>query len=163
MTAAPAVESRPLSLQPFQLIGLVGVLFTVIGGHEIFTQVFPLSLGTPEWEFGTYSSLMDNMPLLMMGLGFLGVFAVVGGHKVLARVLAVILFVLALSLIAFAFLYLTNVPQVLRLRTGPAVRTGLKKAVTKASIQTALFPVTLLWLGSFLLRKTKGEAHPHGR
>jgi hypothetical protein len=162
MTAASAVESRP-QYQPFALIGLVGVLFTVIGGHEILSQVFPLNLGTPEWEFGTYSSVMDNMPLLIMGLGFLGVFAVVGGHKVLARVLAAILFVLALFLIAFAFLYLTNVPQALRVRSGPAIQTGIKKAVTKASIQTALFPVTLLWLGSYVLRKTKGEGHTHGR
>jgi hypothetical protein len=54
MTAAPAVVF--VRLPPaFALLGLVGVLFTVIGGLEILTQIFPLSLGNPEWEFGTYS------------------------------------------------------------------------------------------------------------
>ena len=157
MTAAPAVESRPQYLQPFALIGLVGVLFTVIGGLEIITQIFPLSLGNPEWEFGTYSSVMDSMPLFMMGLGFLSVFAVVGGHKVLARVLGIILFALALVLIAFAFLYLTNVPQALRVNPRSPIQTGIKKAVSKASIQTAVFPVALIWLGAVVLRNSRRE------
>jgi len=159
MTAAPAVESASPYPQPFQMIGLMGVLFTVIGGLEIITQVFPMSLGNPEWEFGTYSSVMDSMPLFMMGLGFLGVFAVVGGHKVLARVLATVLFVLALALIAFAFLYITNVPQALRINPRSPIQTGIKKAVSKASIQTAVFPVALIWLGAVVLRNSKREGH----
>ncbi|HEV8123658.1 MAG TPA: hypothetical protein VGP80_05415 [Gemmatimonadales bacterium] len=159
MTAAPAVESRPPYLQPFALLGLVGVLFTVIGGLEILTQIFPLSLGNPEWEFGTYSSVMDSMPLLLMGLGFLGVFAIVGGHKVLGRVLAIVLFGLALVVIAFAFLYLTNVPQALRINPRSSIQTGIKKAISKASIQTAVFPVALLWLGAVVLRNSKREPH----
>lgn len=158
MTAAPVAESRLPFLQPFWVVGLVGVLFTVIGGMEILLQVFPMSLGNPEWEFGTFSSVMDSMPLLLMGLGFLGVFAVVGGHRVLAVVLATVLFTLALLLVAFAFLYATNVPQALRVNPRSAIQTGIKKAVSKASIQIAVFPVTLLWLGAFVLRKTKREA-----
>jgi hypothetical protein len=53
---------------------------------------------------------MDSMPLLLMGLGFLGVFAIVGATRSSA-VLAIVLFGLALVVIAFAFLYLTNVPS----------------------------------------------------
>jgi hypothetical protein len=100
---------------------------------------------------------MDSMPLFLMGLGFLGVFAVVGGHRVLARALATILFLLALALIAFAFLYLTNVPQALRINPRSPIQTGIKKAVSKATIQTAVFPVALIWLGSAVLRNSNRE------
>lgn len=154
MTAAPVSESRPPLLQPFSLVGLVGVLFIVVGGLEIYQQVFPQSFGTPEWEFGTFSSLMDSFPLLLMGLGFLGVFAVVGQRRVLARVLAIVFFTLAVLLLGFAFLYFTNVPQALRVSPRTSIQTGLKKAVTKTSIQTIAFPLALMWLGSFVLRKT---------
>jgi len=155
MTAAPVAESRSSFPQPFLLVGLIGALFIVVGTMEIAFQIFPMSLGNPEWEFGTYSSVMDTFPLLLMGLGFLGVFAVVAGRKVLARVLAGFAFLLALVLVGFAFLYLTNVPQALQINPRSAIQTGIKKAVSKASIQTTVFPVTLLWLGAFLIRKTK--------
>ena len=157
MTAAASVESGPVYLQPFTLLGLVGVLFTVVGGLEIVTLVFPMSLGNPEWEFGTYSALMDSLPLLVMGLGFLGVFAVVRKQKALARVLAVVFFALALALIAFAFLYATNVPQALRVNPRSPIQTGIKKAVSKATYQTVVFPVALLWLGAFVLRNSSRE------
>ena len=61
--------------------------------------------------------------------------------------------------IAFAFLYLTNVPQALRVNPRSTIQTGIKKAVSKASIQTAVFPVALLWLGSVVLRNSKREGH----
>lgn len=154
MTASAAVDSRPLYAQPFAIIGLVGVLFTVVGGAEIVTLLFPLSLGNPEWEFGTYSAMMDSIPPLLIGLGFLGVFAVVGNRRVLGKILAVIIFVLAILLIAFAFLYMTNVPQALRVNPRGPIQTGIKKAVSKASFQTLVFPVALIWLGAYVGRHT---------
>jgi hypothetical protein len=157
MTAAPAVESRPESLHTFTLIGLAGVLFTVVGALEIGTMLFPLSLGNPEWEFGTYRAVMDTLPLLIMGLGFLSVFAVVRNQRVLGRVLATLFFATALLLIAFAFLYATNVPQALRVNPRSPIQTGIKKAVSKAAWQTAVYPVTLIWLGSFVFRNSKRD------
>lgn len=159
MTAVPAVESRPQSLQTFTLIGLAGVLFTVVGALEIGTLLFPLSLGNPEWEFGTYSAVMDTLPLLIMGLGFLSVFAVVRNQRVLCRVLAILFFAIALLLIAFAFLYATNVPQALRVNPRSPIQTGIKKAVSKAAWQTAVYPVTLIWLGAFVFRNSKRDRH----
>ncbi len=154
MTAAPVADSRPPLIQPFALFGLVGVLFIVVGGLEIYQQVFPMSLGNAEWEFGTFSSVMDTMPLLLMGMGFLGVYAVVGGHVILARILGIAMFGMALALLAFAFLYFTNVPPALRVNPGTPVQTGIKKAVAKATLQTMIFPIVLLWLGAYVMRKT---------
>lgn len=154
MTASAPAEARPILFQPFVMIGLVGMLFTVVGGIEVVTLVFPLSIGNPEWEFGTYSAVMDSMPPLLMGLGFLGVFAVVQGHRALAKSIAVLAIVLALLLIAFAFLYGTNVPQALRVNPRSPIQTGIKKAVAKASFQTAIIPVALIWLGAFLARNS---------
>jgi uncharacterized membrane protein len=154
MTAPAATATASDGFQPFNLVGLVGILFTVVGGIEIGTQLFPMSIGNPEWEFGTFSAVMDSMPPLLIGLGFLGVFAVVRKNRLLGRAVAIFAFTVALVLIGFAFLYATNVPQALKVNPRSAIETGIKKAVTKASFQTAIFPVTLIWLGAFLVRNT---------
>lgn len=154
MTAAttPAVDRQ--AFDPFVIIGLTGVIFAIIGGAELATQLFPLALGSPEWEFGTYSSMMDSMPLFVMGLGFLGVFAVARSHPVLARVLGIIFIVLAFFILAGAFLYATNVPQALRMNPGSPLQTGMKKAVTKGALQSTIYPVAFLWLGVFMLKQS---------
>lgn len=155
-----AASTEPIAEYPldtFTLLGLAGALFTVVGLMEIGVQLFPLGMGSPEWEFGTYSSVMDTMPLLFMGMGLLGVFAIARGHAVLAKLLSVGFFLLVLFILAFAFLYATNVPQALRVNPRSPLQTGIKKAVTKASLQTAVYPIALLWLGVFTWRNSRRE------
>ena len=152
MTAATTPARDNQAFDPFVIIGLTGIIFAIIGGAELATQIFPLALGSPEWEFGTYSSMMDSMPLFVMGLGFLAVFAVARTHSVLARVLGIIFILTAVFILAGAFLYATNVPQALRMNPGSALQTGMKKAVTKGALQTTIYPVAFLWLGVFTLR-----------
>jgi hypothetical protein len=151
MTAA-TTDSEPMPVDPFILIGLAGILFTVVGLSNLAFILFPMALGTPEWEFGTYSSLMDNLPLFTMGLGFLAVFAVARAHRVLARILGIVFILYALFIFAGAFLYATNVPLVLRVGSRSAIQTGLKKAVTKGTLQSVVYPIAYLWLGIFSLR-----------
>ncbi len=151
MTAATAAVKARM-LDPFTIVGLTGVMFAVIGGAELVTQIFPMALGSPEWEFGTYSSVMDSMPLFLMGLGFLGAYAVTRSMTVLARVLGIVFVLLALFVLAGAFLYSTNLPQALRMNPGSPMQTGMKKAVVKGAIQSAIYPIAFLWFGVFMLK-----------
>jgi hypothetical protein len=116
-----------------------------------------MSLGSPEWEFGTYSSMMDSMPLFLMGLGFLAVFAVARSRLTLLRVLGVVFVLVALFILAGAFLYATNVPHALRMAPGSALQTGMKKAVTKGALQATIYPIAFLWLGVFALKNSVGS------
>lgn len=151
MTAATA-PARERLLDPFIIIGLAGVLFTVVSGADLYSQIFPLALGSPEWEFGTYSSVMDSLPLFTMGLGFLAVYAVARSNRIVARIVGVLFILIALVILAGAFLYATNVPQALRINPRSPVQTGIKKAVAKSALQSAIYPIAYLWLGVFALR-----------
>jgi hypothetical protein len=153
MTAA-SVPARERPFDPFVIVGIAGLLFTVIGGAELATQIFPMALGSPEWEFGTYSSMMDSMPLFLMGLGFLGAFAVARSHTTLLRILGIIFILVALFVLAGAFLYATNVPQALKMYPGTPLQTGMKKAVTKGALQSTIYPIAFLWLGVFAIRNS---------
>ena len=156
MTAAMTSESESHLVDPFTLLGLAGILFAVLGATDLVSQLFPLGLGSPDWEFGTYSSIMDSIPLFTMGIGFLGAYSVARAHRSLSLVLGIILILLAVLILGFAFLYATNLPQALRGRARtPAemvIRIGLKKAVVKGALQTAIYPIAFLWMGIFIIR-----------
>jgi hypothetical protein len=156
MTAATTSELDRSSGDVFTIVALTGLLFAVVGGTDLATQLFPLGLGSPEWEFGTYSSMMDSIPLFTMGLGFLGVYSVTRAHRGLSMILGIIFILVALFILAFAFIYATNLPQVLRVRPASssqlALQTGVKKAVVKGSLQAAIYPIAFLWMGIFVLR-----------
>jgi hypothetical protein len=156
MTAATTAEPERDSVDAFTLIGLTGILFAVLGGTDLATQLFPLGLGSPEWEFGTYSSMMDSIPLFAMGLGFLGVYAIARANRALSISVGILFILVALFILAFAFIYATNLPQVLRVRPRSpaqiALQTGVKKAVVKGTLQSAIYPIAFLWMGIFALR-----------
>ena len=154
MTAATAPDKNRVEFDPFVIIGITGAFFAIVGGVELGTQIFPMALGSPEWEFGTYSSVMDSMPLFLMGLGFLAVFAVARSHHLLLRVLGFVFLLVALFILAGAFLYATNVPQALRMGPGTPLQTGMKKAVTKGAIQSTVYPIAFLWLAVFAFRNS---------
>ena len=158
MTAATTTPEFE-RLDAFTLLGLTGILFTVLGATDLATQLFPLGLGSPDWEFGTYSSIMDSIPLFTMGMGFLGAYSVVRANRPLSLVLGIVLILVAVFLLAFAFLYATNLPQALRVRPRAAadlaVRLGLKKAVVKGALQTAIYPIAYLWMGIYVIRYGK--------
>ncbi|MEO8200740.1 MAG: hypothetical protein ABI679_09490 [Gemmatimonadota bacterium] len=151
MTAASQPERSTL-LDPFVIVGLAGILFFVVGLTEVIGELYPWALGAPEWEFGTYSSMMDKLPLLTMGLGFITVFAIARSQRVLAKVVGTLFILFALFIFAGAFLYATNVPQALRVNPRSPTQTGIKKAISKSAIQTTVYPIAFLWAGFFALR-----------
>lgn len=129
----------------WQLLGGVGVVFVVVGGADLLLAVLPTGFGNPEWEFGTVTSVLDGMPVPTLGLVAVLAAARARGSR-LARVVAVLLGLLALAVVAAAVLYATTVPIALRSVTEPVVRTGLLKAVAKTAVQCVVYPVGLTWL-----------------
>lgn len=128
------------------LFGWLGVVFTAVGGIDLLLTWYPLHFGNPEWEFGTVSATLDGLPVLSMGLVMLlGTGAALGRRWLMLATIGV-LAALALAILAAAMLYATNVPIALKAVTEPAIRTGLKKAIAKASAQSVLYPLAYVWI-----------------
>jgi hypothetical protein len=163
MTASTApLDQGSMFADPFWLLALAGLLFTVVGGFEVGSQLIPFALGSPEWEFGTYCSVMDTLPQFLLGLGLLSAWAVTAGKRPLAKTLGVLFLLLAFLNLAGAFLFATNVPQVLKIHPHSVIQVGIKKAVLKASLQSAVYPFALLWLGQYMLRNSPGSRKGRG-
>ena len=146
-SASHSAESDRRAAGPWTIIGAAGILFTVIGAFEVGVLFYPTALGSPEWEFGTFSALMDTLPLFTLGLGFLCAFALATDRKVLARLVGTVFILALLVILAGALLYATNIPQVLRVGPRSQLQTAIKKALAKTGIQAVIFPVTYIWLG----------------
>jgi hypothetical protein len=79
------------------------------------------------------------------------------GQRWLVRTAAVVLVALALAIAIGAVLYATNVPIALKAVTQPAIRTGLKKAIAKATGQSILYPIAYVWIAVLAWRHTAAK------
>lgn len=154
-TAKPRLTPAPDFA--WALFGWLGIVFTAVGGLDLLLTWYPLHFGNPEWEFGTVSASLDGLPVTTLGLVMLMGTGVARGQRWLVRTAAAAMVLLAVAILAAALLYLTNVPIALDAVTQPAIRTGLKKAIAKATAQSILYPIAYVliavkaWRHSFTL------------
>jgi hypothetical protein len=139
----------------WRLFGILGGAFVLVGLLDIALAWYPFHFGNPEWEFGTVSSTLDSLPVTVFGFGLLLGGAVARGWRNRVRIWAILLIVLAVLIIAMAVMYALDVPVAFRAVHEPLLRTGLKKAVTKAVGEAIIYPVALIVMGVKALKFTK--------
>jgi hypothetical protein len=139
----------------WRLLGWTGWLFVVVGGVDSLLTWLPLSLGQPEWEFGTVTASLNGLPLPVLGLVLVLGASLVAGRVVMARVVAVLMVILALCVLAAGLLYALNVPLALRAVTDPVARQGVLKAMTKTIVQVVAYPTGLITLAVIAWSMTK--------
>ncbi len=131
-----------------------GLVFALVGAADLALVWYPMGFGSAEWEFGSVTSMLNGLPVLVMGLAFLGMAAVASGRRWAGRGIATVLFLLAVTVVLMAALYATTVPIALKAAPNPMVALGLKKAIAKTTIQAAVYPVLLLWLAISTWRRS---------
>ncbi|MEP6573341.1 MAG: hypothetical protein ABJD11_11625 [Gemmatimonadota bacterium] len=148
MTAAPqTADPVPLSTegQRWTLFGVLGYLFLLAGLLDLGTIWFPLNIGNPEWEFGTVSTFLDSLPILVLGLGMVLAAGLSRGSRWQARMVSIICLIVSLLILFGLALYATNLPQAFRAMNDPAQLTILKRAVAKAGAQSLVYVLGLWW------------------
>lgn len=136
------------------LIGWIGAVFTAVGALDLLLTWYPPRFGNAEWEFGTVSASLDGLPVLTLGLALSLGAGAARGQRWLLRTVAVVLVLLAVLIGIGAVLYATNIPIALQSVTDPTIRTGLKKAITKAAGQSVIYPVAFVWLAFVAWRRS---------
>lgn len=129
------------------LMGLIGLLFFVVGATDLGLAWMPLQVGNPDWEFGTVSRTYENLPLLTLGLTLLLGAGVARGARWWVIAVSSLVLLLVAALAFAALLYASNVPLALRTVTEPLARSGLKRALVKGAVQGTLYPLVLLVVG----------------
>lgn len=131
-----------------------GLVFMLVGAADLALVWYPLGFGSAEWEFGSVTSMLNGLPVLVMGLAFLAMAAVAGGRRWAGRGIATVLLLLAVTVLLMAVLYATTVPIALNAAPNATVALGLKKAIAKTTIQAAVYPVLLIWMAISTWRRS---------
>jgi hypothetical protein len=122
------------------LLTVVGLTILVVGVVDLSLGLYPLSFGTPEWELGAISNLLDRLPLAGLGLCFLLTAALATKRAALTYLWSLALISIGLLVFVFGIFYATNLPLVLAaLPTGGPARVGIYKAMAKTGVQVAVF------------------------
>ena len=78
-----------------------------------------------------------------------------GAHVKSALAVTILLWVVAVLVVAAGVLYWLNVPLALGAVTEPMVRLGIKKSVLKVTTQAVLYPAAMVYLALIGSRSTK--------
>jgi hypothetical protein len=144
-TARPA--GRYVHPVAWDLLGLLGFALFAVGGTDFLLAWFPARFGNPEWEFGTITAALNNMPAPLMGLTLLLVAALQSESVVWSRILSVVMLVWAVVLVGLSVIYALTIPLAAKGFEVPNIGLGLKRAIGKSVVQLVVYPVAMLWMG----------------
>lgn len=141
----PASERRG-----WVVLGWAGALFVLVAGLDLALAWYPLNFGNPEWEFGTVTTILSNLPLFVMGWVLLLSAGLAQGKQWLVRGVALILAVVGIATLGMALLYATNIPIALQsVPEGTVVQLGLKKAIVRTMGQAVLYSLSFFVISFF--------------
>ena len=141
----------PLDPSPntgWYLLGGIGLVFAIVSLADLVLAFYPLAIGDAEWEFGTITTVMDGLPLLTIGLGLALGAMVARGRLAGVRILSLVFALIGLVLVVLTVRYAGHISQALGAVTEPAIKLGLRKAITKTLTQGTLYPIGFFWIGT---------------
>jgi hypothetical protein len=139
------------------LLGGLGLVFALVGGIDILLAWYPSDFGSAEWKFGTVTATLNSFPLLSLGLILLTVSGLARGRTWMVRTMLVVLALMVVVVIGCAAIYLPQVGNALGAVADPTVKMGLKRAITKTSIQLVVYPILLGWIAVTALRRLRSS------
>lgn len=151
---APSRRATPSPTVGWELLAWAAGAFVAVGLTDLLLGWIPVRLGNPEWEFGTVSRTLDNLPITLLGLALLHASVAARGIDWALRATSLLALVLAGILLVGLVVYALDLPLAFRVVTDPAARSGLERAVVKALVQGTLYPTVLLTIGIKGIRQT---------
>ena len=136
----------------WRLLGFVGAVLFISGLLDLALAGYPFMFGNPNWEFGTIGSMLNGLPVPMLGLALLVGAAAARGWTMGLRIWSILALVAAVLILGAAAIWALNLPLAFREVQEPVARLGLKKSVFKTVAQAVLYPVAFGWLGVVGLR-----------
>lgn len=141
-----AHPTQPVVDGAWNILAVVGVVFAGLGLLDVALAWIPADFSSPEWEFGTITASANGLPLPALGLLLVLAAGVATGSRWKVRSASVVMLVLSVLILALALLYVTVIPVALGAVDNALVRTGLVKAMIKASVLLLVFPTLFIWL-----------------
>jgi hypothetical protein len=151
ITEGRSTERRVAGSEWVVLAGM-GAVFVLVALVDIGLAFYPLNVGSAEWEFGTATALMDNLPVGTVGVGLIGVAGLGKRSEVLVNLAVAFAVLLLIVIVSSAAMFGRNVAEAVRSVTEPLLRQGLQESIARTSIQLVAYLVALGWFVAKLRR-----------
>jgi len=138
----------------YSIIGWIGFILALAALSDYVLALYPLGLGSPEWELATIGSIVQGLPLFSIGLGAIWISAGGLGRRWLLIVLGWALLLLAIVAFGALAVFATDVPLALKATHGVA-RIGIEKLTAKTFFLGLLFGGSYVLVGVLALRQTR--------
>src|SRR5262245_22933133 len=148
---------KPRPETGWRLLLILGLAFIVAGGVDLALLWYPSQWGTPEFEFATINQFVAGLPVLTMGLVLVALHAIGTGKRGVQVVVAVLAIFMVAALAVLAVIFATTVPLALRVAE-LNVKTGIKKAIVRATVQFMGYGLAYLALGWSLFQASRKQA-----
>lgn len=135
-TASTSVD---IHRHTWSILALAGAVFLLIGIVDIALAWLPLRFGDPEWEFGTISTTINNLPVPAIGLALFLASAVAADHRWQTIVGIVVALLLAADLAIMATFYGLAAPLAWQAGSAAVGRAIIGGAILKAVVAMAAY------------------------
>lgn len=138
----------------YRVAGWVGVVLALAALTDYALAFYPLGFGSPEWEIGTISAVVQGLPLFSIGL--VGVWVGAGGlgRRRMLLIVGLVFLAAAACVLGSLVLFLTDVPVAIR-ATQDIARLGIKKLVVKTLVLGLLFGASYVVMGVLALKQAR--------
>jgi len=151
--SASRADEGELTRAAWSVVVAIGLTLLVVGLVDLFLAWFPLRFGSPEWEFGTISATLNNLPVPAMGLALVLAHGVAAERRGQLAAVGIWSAFVVLFLAVCAVFYALDVPLAMRAVQDPVMRRALKAGVVKAVASLGAYGLFHMWSAVFAFRR----------
>jgi hypothetical protein len=122
---------------------------------DILLAWVPPQFGNPEWEFGTISATLNNMPVPAMGLALVLAYAVAEARTGMLAALAVWSVVMVVFLAVAGVFYGLDLPLALRAVTDEIPRRALRAGIIKGVVSLVAYVAMYVAFAVIAIRRIR--------
>ncbi len=134
----------------------VALLLIIVPLADITLRSFATEIGSLQWRFGMVGLLFGNLGTVVLGLGLLGFFAAILGHRGVLRTVGLVAVILAVVLFALMVLFALDAIQMRRL-VAVAMKRSILVSSAGAAISASLGMIALLAIGRSALLASRAD------
>lgn len=128
------------------VLAVLGFAFALVSLVDVGLTFYPVSFGSPEWEFMTATAVMNNLPLAVVGIGLMAGAGMARQSKPLAGAASMLAGLLGIVVLLLAVLFLKNLGVARSSITDPVAGQGMTEVIVRTSVELVAYLAALGWM-----------------